>query len=75
MYSQSDDHEVIANYGNLFFYEVSKYPNERNKSSYSNLVNTGLITFLNFPLLKKIKKIQIKYIECFNGGKILIYSY
>jgi len=58
MYSQSDDHEVIDNYGNLFFYEVSKYPNERNKSSYSNLVNTGLITFLNFPLLKKIKKIH-----------------
>jgi phosphodiesterase/alkaline phosphatase D-like protein len=42
MYSQSDDHEVIDNYGNWSFYEVSKYPNERNKNGYANLVKTGV---------------------------------
>ena len=53
MYSQSDDHEVIDNYGNLFFYEVAKYPNERNKSGYSNLVNTRIKYFFEFSPIKK----------------------
>lgn len=39
MYSQSDDHEVIDNYGNWSFYEIAKYPNERNKTGYPNLVD------------------------------------
>ena len=75
MYSQSDDHEVIDNYGNLFFYEVSKYPNERNKSGYSNLVKTGINYFFEFSPIEKNQENPPKYIECFNWGKILIYSY
>jgi phosphodiesterase/alkaline phosphatase D-like protein len=39
LYSQSDDHEVIDNYGNWSFYEISKYPNERNKTGNPNLVD------------------------------------
>ena len=56
MYSQSDDHEVIDNYGNWSFYEVSKYPNERNKIGFANLVKTGINYFFEFSPIEKNRK-------------------
>ena len=62
MYSQSDDHEVIDNYGNWSFYEVSKYPIERNKTGYPNLVKTGINYFFEFSPIKKNKENPVIFI-------------
>jgi alkaline phosphatase D len=71
MYSQSDDHEVIDNYGNWFFYEVSKYPNERNKSGYSNLVKTGINYFFEFSPIEKNRENPDQIYRMFQWGKNL----
>jgi alkaline phosphatase D len=71
MYSQSDDHEVIDNYGNWFFYEVSKYPNERNKSGYSNLVKTGINYFFEFSPIEKNQENPDQIYRMFQWGKNL----
>lgn len=71
MYSQSDDHEVIDNYGNWFFYEVSKYPNERNKSGYSNLVKTGVNYFFEFSSIEKNQEKLYQIYRMFQWGKNL----
>ena len=71
MYSQSDDHEVIDNYGNWSFYEVSKDPNERNKSGYANLVKTGVKYFFEFSPIEKNKERPDQIYRMFHWGKNL----
>jgi alkaline phosphatase D len=71
MYSQSDDHEVIDNYGNWSFYEVSNDPNERNKSGYPNLVTTGVKYFFEFSPIEKNKERPDQIYRMFQWGKNL----
>ncbi|HET9807945.1 MAG TPA: alkaline phosphatase D family protein [Nitrososphaeraceae archaeon] len=71
MYSQSDDHEVIDNYGNWSFYEVSKYPNERTKDGYPNLVKTGIKYFFEFSPIEKNIKSPNQIFRMFQWGKNL----
>ena len=77
MYSQSDDHEVIDNYGNWSFYDIAKYPNERNKTGYPNLVKTGIKYFFEFSPIERNKETPNQIFRMFQreGGKTLIYSY
>lgn len=71
MYSQSDDHEVIDNYGNWSFYEVSKYPIERNKTGYANLVKTGINYFFEFSPIEQNKENPYQIYRMFQWGKNL----
>ncbi len=55
--------------------EISKYPNERNKSFYSNLVMTGVNYFFEFSPIEKNQEKPYQIYRMFQWGKILIYSY
>ncbi|MDX1372194.1 MAG: alkaline phosphatase D family protein, partial [Nitrososphaeraceae archaeon] len=53
-YSQSDDHEVINNYGGEWKnYSISDYQYERNRKSYPNLVNVGIDLFFKFSPIER----------------------
>lgn len=71
-YSQSDDHEVINNYGGKWEnYSISDYQYDRNRNNYPNLVNVGIDLFFKFSPIERnqIEKDQIY--RSFNWGKNL----
>ena len=72
LYSQSDDHEVINNYGGKWKeYSISEDKDERNRDGYPNLVKVGMELFFEFSPIDRNHLDPNRIYRSFNWGKYL----
>lgn len=69
LYSQSDDHDVIDDYGGSWDYYKNKV---NSRKGYTNLIKAGIDSFFNFsPIDKNIEDHPNRIYRSFNWGKDL----
>ena len=71
-YSQSDDHEIINDYGGKWKnYSISDFESERNRTGYPNLVKIGMDVFFKFSPIDRNEIEKERVYRSFNWGKNL----
>lgn len=72
MYSQSDDHEVINDYGGQWKnFSIADDEYDRNRKGYSNLVQVAMNLFFEFSPIDRNKSDPDRVYRSFNWGKYL----
>jgi alkaline phosphatase D len=71
-YSQSDDHEIINDYGGKWKnYSISDIESERNRTGYPNLIKLGMDVFFKFSPIDRNEIEKDRVYRSFNWGKNL----